>query len=157
MDKTITLDDLSQLKARGIIDDAEFERRKKLLYRRTMRQTDDLRGSRNGIVFIFLAAFLGGLGLHNFYAKRPVRGFIQLFLLLTSWLYWFLPLIPLSVWIYLEIMFTGRDGSGKPFRGSRGIIWLLRFGLTIYIAYAFLNLSLNGQLIFSEEFMSGNF
>mgnify|MGYP000032725084 FL=1 len=157
MNKPITLEDLSQLKARGIINEAEFERRKKLLYQQAMRRADQLRTAKSGVVYILLAAFLGALGLHNFYARRPVRGFIQLFLSLISWLFMFLPLLFVCLWIYLEIMFTRRDGRGQPFRGSPAVIWLLRFGLTLYLAFALLNLQNSGELIFSEQFLNGNF
>lgn len=157
MNKPITLKDLSQLKARGIINEAEFERRKKLLYQQAMRRADRLRTAKSGVIYILLAAFLGALGLHNFYAKRPIRGFIQLILTLISWLFMFLPLLFVCLWIYLEIMFTSRDGRGQPFCGSPAVIWLLRLGLSIYLVFALLNLQNNGELIFSKEFLNGNF
>ncbi len=154
MNDYLTLEELGQLKARGIIDEAEFERRKKLLARKLTREQTT---AKSGVIYILLAFFLGCLGLHNFYVKRPIRGLIQILLFATSWLFLFLPLIILSLWLYLEIMFTNHDGNGNHFKSSSGMIWFLRLGLTIFIAYTFLNMQNAGELITSDLFIASNF
>ncbi len=58
MAKPADLEDLLQLKARGIIDDAEFSARKKLLARRSLRAYSQSK-AKSGILYIFFAYFLG--------------------------------------------------------------------------------------------------
>lgn len=64
-------------------------------------------------IYILLAIFLGSLGIHNFYAGRNLWGIIQLLITLTSFLTLFLSLIPLYVWILVEIIIVTRDSDGR--------------------------------------------
>ena len=54
--------------------------------------------------YILLGFFLGGLGIHNFYAGRVLFAIIQL---IFSW-----TLIPI-VWAFFEIIFVKHDGNGN--------------------------------------------
>lgn len=69
--------------------------------------------ARSRTIYILLAIFLGGLGIHNFYAGRHIWGIIQLLVTLTSFLTLFLSLIPLYIWILIEIIIVTKDADGK--------------------------------------------
>ena len=61
--------------------------------------------------YILLAIFLGGLGVHNFYASRTGSGIAQL--LLNLFFFWtvVIPII-VGVWILIEIFVVNTDGHG---------------------------------------------
>lgn len=65
------------------------------------------------VAYILLAFFLGGLGIHNFYAGYTGKGVAQL--LLTLFLWWTI-LVPLGVWIWIivEMCTVDRDAYGNP-------------------------------------------
>ena len=66
------------------------------------------------IVYILLALFLGGLGIHNFYAGHTGRAVAQLLIMvLTGWL--ILPIFAVGVWVLVEICTTDRDAEGILF------------------------------------------
>jgi TM2 domain-containing membrane protein YozV len=66
------------------------------------------------LVYILLAIFLGGLGVHNFYAGRSGCAIFQcLISLFIGWL--IIPLIIVYVWVLFEILAVNRDGSGIAF------------------------------------------
>jgi TM2 domain-containing membrane protein YozV len=52
------------------------------------------------LTYILLALFLGGLGVHNFYAGYSGKGITQL--LLTLFLFWTV-VVPIGVWIWIII------------------------------------------------------
>ena len=141
MNKPITLEDLQQLKARGIIDDAEFNARKKLLARQALREHKNYQ-AKNGLVYIVLAYFLGTTGIHNFYAGYWGRGLTQLILSITSWLFMFIPLIIVALVVLGEILFINKSANKQKFSGNRFIIWLLRFLVIISLIYAYNNTQL---------------
>jgi TM2 domain-containing membrane protein YozV len=65
------------------------------------------------VAYILLAFFLGGLGIHNFYAGYTGKGVAQL--LLTLLLFWTI-VVPVGVWIWIivEMCTVDRDASGNP-------------------------------------------
>ncbi len=65
------------------------------------------------ISYILLAFFFGGLGIHNFYAKRTGCGVTQLLLTVLSlgWL-----AIISGFWALIEIFVVDKDGNGVPFK-----------------------------------------
>ena len=65
------------------------------------------------LAYILLALFLGGLGVHNFYAGYTGRGVAQL--LLTILLIWTI-VVPLAVWIWtiVEMVTVTHDAQGVP-------------------------------------------
>jgi TM2 domain-containing membrane protein YozV len=66
------------------------------------------------VAYILLGLFLGGLGIHNFYAGYAGRGVAQL--LLNLFLFWTL-LVPVAVgvWVILQIIVVDRDSNGVRF------------------------------------------
>lgn len=67
--------------------------------------------SKSRIAYILLGFFLGGLGIHNFYAGYAGRGAVQLILTLT--LFWTI-VVPIIVWIWIivELCTVDRDAFG---------------------------------------------
>lgn len=64
------------------------------------------------LVYILLALFLGGLGIHNFYVGRNGPGAAQLILTLIGCLiYVTLPVV--FIWVIIEIITVDRDGKGR--------------------------------------------
>ena len=65
--------------------------------------------------YILLAVFLGGLGIHNFYAGYAGRGLAQLLILvLTGWL--ILPAVAVGIWVLVEICSVTKDVNNIPFQ-----------------------------------------
>lgn len=62
--------------------------------------------------YILLGLFLGGLGVHNFYAGYSGKGVTQL--LLTLFLFWTI-VVPIGVWIWIiiEICTVDHDAYGN--------------------------------------------
>jgi TM2 domain-containing membrane protein YozV len=66
------------------------------------------------VAFVLLGLFLGGLGIHNFYAGYTGRAVAQL--LITLFLFWLIfPLIIVGIWALIEVIVVTRDASGTPF------------------------------------------
>jgi TM2 domain-containing membrane protein YozV len=65
------------------------------------------------LAYILLALFLGGLGIHNFYAGYSGKGVAQL--LLTLLLFWTI-VVPIGVWIWIivEMCTVDHDALGNP-------------------------------------------
>ena len=64
------------------------------------------------IAYILLALFLGGLGIHNFYAGYTGKGIAQLLLtVLSCGLFW----IVVFIWNLVEICAVTADSRGVPF------------------------------------------
>lgn len=67
------------------------------------------------ITYILLGIFLGGLGVHNFYAGYSGRGISQLLIsLLIGWLV--LPLVAVWIWVIIEVCTVDKDADGNPFK-----------------------------------------
>lgn len=63
------------------------------------------------VVYILLAIFLGGLGIHNFYIGRTGAGVAQLLISLLS--FGFLSLIS-WIWAIIDICVVTTDSNGNP-------------------------------------------
>ncbi len=133
----LSLKELQQLKARGVLDEKEFELRKKGLALRTLRrERRSYYFGRSGIIYILLAAFLGAIGIHNFYAGRWKTALTQLLLGVFSSLFLYLPLIVTSLWSLSDIFFVNKDGKGLRFKGSQAVILGLRILVTLVFTIA---------------------
>lgn len=63
-------------------------------------------------VYIILALFLGGLGIHNFYAGRYGSAIAQLLItLLIGWT--IIPLFVVGLWALIEAIVVAHDGNGQ--------------------------------------------
>jgi len=64
-------------------------------------------------VFILLGFFLGGLGIHNFYAGYTGKGITQL--MITLFLSWWLiiPIFIIGIWVLIEICTVDKDANGN--------------------------------------------
>ena len=70
--------------------------------------------AKSRVVYILLALFLGGLGIHNFYAGYTTKGVIQLLVtLLLGWLV--IPAIGVWIWCIIEIITVKKDAKGVAF------------------------------------------
>lgn len=64
--------------------------------------------------FVLLGLFLGGLGIHNFYAGYSGKGIAQL--LLNLFLFWTIIVpIGIGIWVLIEVITVDRDGYGNRF------------------------------------------
>jgi TM2 domain-containing membrane protein YozV len=67
---------------------------------------------KNKNAYILLALFLGGLGIHNFYAGRIGAAVAQLIItLFAGWLLF--PLVIVAGWAIIEAFVVDTDGSGR--------------------------------------------
>lgn len=66
------------------------------------------------IAYILLGLFLGGLGIHNFYAGYVARGVVQLVISVVGLLILIGPLIS-GIWALIEICTVRTDSEGIPF------------------------------------------
>jgi TM2 domain-containing membrane protein YozV len=62
------------------------------------------------LTYILLACFLGGLGIHNFYAGYTGRGIAQL--LITLLTCWFGGSVVVGIWVLIEIFTVNTDANG---------------------------------------------
>ena len=70
---------------------------------------------KNRTTYILLGVFLGGLGIHNFYAGYFGKAIAQLLItLLTFWL--IIPCLAVFIWCLIEICIIDKDANGIPFR-----------------------------------------
>jgi TM2 domain-containing membrane protein YozV len=66
------------------------------------------------ITYVLLGLFLGGLGIHNFYAGYTGRAVAQLLIsLLMGWL--IVPLLGVGIWVLIELIVVDKDPTGKRF------------------------------------------
>lgn len=64
------------------------------------------------LAYILLGLFLGGLGVHNFYAGYNGKGIAQLLMSILS----FGVLMPVvCIWVIVEIITVTKDVKGIPF------------------------------------------
>ena len=74
------------------------------------QQTTIINKSR--VAYIVLGIFLGGLGVHNFYAGYSSKGIAQLLLtVLIGWL--ILPAIAVTIWVIIELCTVTTDANGN--------------------------------------------
>jgi len=69
---------------------------------------------RSRLIYILLAIFLGGLGIHNFYAGYTKKAIIQL-LCCTVGALLVVPLIVGIIWVLVDICTVTKDADGKAF------------------------------------------
>ena len=63
-------------------------------------------------VYVILGLFLGGFGVHNFYAGYVGRGIVQLLITLSvGWLGG--PMIAIGTWVLVEICAVTKDANGN--------------------------------------------
>lgn len=120
------LDELKALKARGAVNEQQYELLKKRLARKIVSERRQTAYAKNGIIYIFLAFIFGAIGLHNFYAGYYKRGWTQAILTIVSPLFAFLPLLFTAGWAFLELLAVSKGANGVPFRGSKILLWGLR-------------------------------
>lgn len=66
------------------------------------------------VAYILFGLFLGGLGIHNFYAGRTSRALGQLLTtVLAGWLIF--PLLGVAIWCIVDVCAITTDGDGVPF------------------------------------------
>ena len=108
------LEKLAELKEKGIISDEEFKQQKGSILEGVSNQ--QVKGeAKERIIYILLAIFLGGFGIHNFYAGYTGKGIAQL--LITLLLFWLvIPLLVVFVWVIIEIITVTKDAKGVPFK-----------------------------------------
>ncbi len=139
----IDADKLKELRDTHAISEEEYLEQKKRLAAAVLRE--GRRAERkNGIVYILLAFFLGAIGIHNFYAGYWGRALSQLCLSVISPWFLFVPLLAVSLWVLVEILFVNRSADGKLFEGSRRIVWWLRIATVAVLALGF---SYNGLVV----------
>ena len=63
------------------------------------------------VAYILLGLFLGGLGIHNFYAGYTTKGVIQLLLTLCTCGYGG---IITGIWALIEVCTVNKDAHGVP-------------------------------------------
>jgi len=123
------------------MSEEEFIAEKKRLAAKILH-LDDKETPRNGIIYILLAFFFGAIGLHNFYAGYWGRGLSQLCLSLIAPWFLYIPLLFVSIWVLLELLFVNKDSHGKAMKGNRRIINLLRIATIVILILAFYNTSM---------------
>lgn len=70
-----------------------------------------MRPAKSRAAFILLGLFLGGFGIHNFYAGYAGKGVAQLLItLLAGWL--IVPLLIVGIWVLVEIIAVDTDVTG---------------------------------------------
>lgn len=107
------LEKLGQLYKKKLITKEEFEKQKAALL--AMENISES-GAKSQGIYILLALFLGGFGIHNFYAGYYLRAIAQLFLtLLAPFTLGITALINL-IWIFINIFAINQDAKGVPFK-----------------------------------------
>lgn len=66
------------------------------------------------LIYILLALFLGGLGIHNFYAGYTKKAIIQLLCTFPGALL-VVPVLILGIWILVDIVTVTKDAEGNAF------------------------------------------
>lgn len=117
------LEKLAEMRKKGFLTEEEFETQKKIiLNEETVRKKQ---GNKKQSTFLWLAFFLGFLGVHNFYIKEAGKGAIKL----AVWIFSLLISsemsmltgavmadffrIPIYLWIIFEMFNTTKDGNGE--------------------------------------------
>ena len=136
------LDELKALKARGVVNETQYEQIKSHIAKRIIRGRREEAYAKSGVIYILLAFFLGTIGLHNLYAGYAKRGWTQAILTLISPLFAFLPLLFTSVWAWVDLFFINKSANGVFFKGSKIVIWSLRILSIIVFIWVWQNADL---------------
>ena len=78
-------------------------------------KTRNSSGKKSRGLYIVLGLFLGGLGIHNFYAGYNGKGIAQLLIFLFGWLVLFIPNLIVLIWVLIEICTVKEDAAGNIF------------------------------------------
>ncbi len=132
----LNAEQLQQLRDADKIDDATLEKQKKRLADKVLHGLPAPK-QKNGVIYVVLAFFLGTTGLHNFYAGYWGRGLAQLCLTLIAPWFLYIPLLFVSVWVLLELLFVSKSAHEIPFGGSRKTIIILRSAAILLLAFSF--------------------
>lgn len=66
------------------------------------------------VAYVLLGIFLGGFGIHNFYAGYVGRAIAQLLIVLfLGWL--IIPLLAVGIWVLVEVCSVTQDSKGVAF------------------------------------------
>lgn len=136
------LDELKALKARGVVNETQYEQIKSHIAKRIIRGRREEAYAKSGVIYILLAFFLGTIGLHNLYAGYAKRGWTQAILTLTSPLFAFVPLLLTAAWAWGELFVVNKSANGVFFKGSKFVIWSLRILSIIVFVWAWQNTEL---------------
>ncbi len=136
------LDELKALKARGVIDDAQYDQIKSKIAQRIIRGRREGAYAKSGVIYILLAFFLGTIGIHNLYAGYAKRGWTQAILTITSPLFAFLPLLLTAAWAWGELFVVNKSADGVFFKGSKVVICGLRILSIIVFVWMWQNADL---------------
>jgi TM2 domain-containing membrane protein YozV len=76
------------------------------------------KSSKSRLAYILLGLFLGGWGIHNFYAGRTGKGVAQLLITLVSIpllfvVVGFFGLLAIFIWVIIEVCTVTKDAQGK--------------------------------------------
>jgi TM2 domain-containing membrane protein YozV len=76
------------------------------------------KSTKSRVAYVLLGIFLGGLGIHNFYAGRTGIGVAQLLITLISFpllaiIIGIFGLIAVGIWVIVELFTVTKDGQGK--------------------------------------------
>ena len=95
------------------------------------------------LIYVILALFFGAFGIHNFYADRWGRGFVQLLLTVVTG---FVGAVISSLWAVVNIFTIETDGNGKAFNLNLpakyicGFLGILKyFGEIIFWTFMIMN------------------
>lgn len=70
--------------------------------------------AKSRVAYVLLGIFLGGLGIHNFYAGYNGKAIAQLLVtLLLGWLV--IPLVAVWIWVIVELIVVEQDAQGVAF------------------------------------------
>lgn len=108
---------------------------------RILHQEGDMKGAKNGFVYIALAFFLGAVGIHNFYDGYWKRGAVQFLLSLMAPYMMFTPLLFTSIWAMLELLFVNKGANGVLMTGNHAVI----VGLRILAVFTVLMFALSAE------------
>lgn len=107
------LEKLGQLYQKKLITKAEFEKQKAALL---AAENTSENGAKSQGIYILLALFLGGFGVHNFYAGYYKRAVAQLILTILAPFTLGITALVNFVWIFINIFMIQKDAKGVPFK-----------------------------------------
>lgn len=136
------LDELKTLKARGVVNDMQYEQLKSQIAKRIIRGRREEAYAKSGVIYILLAFFLGTIGVHNLYAGYAKRGWTQAILTIVSPLFAFLPLLLTATWAWGELFVVNKSANDVFFKGSKIVIWSLRILSIIVFVWVWQNADL---------------
>ncbi len=73
------------------------------------------KSGKSRVAYILLGLFMGGLGIHNFYAGYSGKGLAQLLLSLFGILLLGIPNLAVGIWVIVEVCTVKQDATGQAF------------------------------------------